>query len=353
MVKTAVIYSPKYLEHNPGRSHPETANRLRVIMRELKRSGLPQGEKCSILEPKPATAEDLELVHEPDYVRLVERCCALGGGILDLGDTTVSRESYGVARLAAGGAMLGVGLVMAGGAENAFALVRPPGHHAGPYYSFGFCVFNNVAVAAAHLLHRFGLDRVLILDIDAHHGNGTQEIFYSTKKVLYVSLHQDPTLFPGAGFADEVGEGEGLGYTVNIPFPFRVDDRIYLTAVDEIVVPIIEQYKPQFILLSAGFDGHHTDPVAQLSLSALSYLQTFGKVLDLASRTCGGKLVAVLEGGYRLRFLARMATAAIAKMAEAPYEFLDKRSVAAPGVRKQAERALRDVRDIQSSFWSL
>ncbi len=353
MVKTAVIYSPKYLEHNPGRNHPETANRLRVIMRELNRSRLLQGEKCSILEPKPATVEDLKLVHEPDYVRLVERCCALGGGILDLGDTRVSRESYEVARLAVGGAMLGVDLVMAGKAENAFALVRPPGHHAGPYYGFGFCVFNNVAVAAAHLLYRLGLNRVLILDIDAHHGNGTQEIFYNTKKVLYISLHQDPTLFPGAGFADEVGEGEGLGYTVNIPFPFRVDDRIYLTAIDEIVIPIIGQYKPQFILLSVGFDGHHTDPVAQLSLSAFSYLQTFGKVLDLASRTCGRKVVAVLEGGYRLRFLAKMATATIAKMADVPYEFQDKRSVATPGVRKQADRVMRDVRDIQSSFWSL
>lgn len=353
MAKTAVIYSPKYLEHNPGRDHPETANRLRVIMRELNWSGLLQGEKCSILEPKAATVGDLKLVHEPDYVRLVERRCAAGGGILDLGDTVVSRESYEVARLAAGGAMLGANLVMAGEAENAFALVRPPGHHAGPYYGFGFCVFNNVAVAAAHLLHRFGLDRVLILDIDAHHGNGTQEIFYNTKKVLYMSLHQDPTLFPGAGFADEVGEGEGLGYTVNIPFPFRVDDRIYLKAVDEIVIPIIEQYRPQFILLSAGLDGHHTDPVAWLSLSAFSYLQTFGKVLDLASRICEGKVVAVLEGGYRLKFLAKMATAAIAKMAEFPYEFQDKRSVAAPGVRKQAERVMRDVRDIQSSFWSL
>lgn len=353
MVKTAVIYSPKYLEHNPGRDHPETANRLRMIMRELNRSGLLQGEECSILEPKPATLEDLELVHEPDYVRLVERLCALGGGILDLGDTVVSQESYEVARLAAGGAMLGGALVMAGEAENAFALVRPPGHHAGPYYGFGFCVFNNVAVAAAHLLHRVGLDRVLILDIDAHHGNGTQEIFYNTKKVLYISLHQDPTLFPGSGFADEVGEGEGLGYTVNIPFPFRVDDRIYLTAVNKIVVPIIEQYKPQFILLSAGFDGHHTDPVAQLSLSAFSYLQTFGKVLDLASRICGGKVVAVLEGGYRLRFLAKMATAAIAKMADVPYKFQDKRSVAAPGVKKKAEKVMRDVRDIQSPFWSL
>ncbi|MEM2935725.1 MAG: histone deacetylase [Candidatus Bathyarchaeia archaeon] len=353
MVKTAVIYSPKYLEHNPGRDHPETANRLRVILRELNRSGILQGEKCSILEPKAATVEDLELVHEPDYVRLVERCCAAGGGILDLGDTVVSRESYEVTCLAVGGAILGADLVMAGEAENAFALVRPPGHHAGSYYGFGFCVFNNVAVAAAHLLHRLGLDRVLILDIDAHHGNGTQEIFYNTKKVLYMSLHQDPTLFPGAGFADEVGEGEGLGYTVNIPFPLHVDDRIYLTAMDEIVVPIIRQYKPQFILLSAGFDGHYTDPVAQLSLSAFSYLQTFGKVLDLASRICGRRVVAVLEGGYRLKFLAKMATAAVAKMAGIPYEFRDKRSLATPGVRKQAERVIRDVRSIQSSFWSL
>ena len=161
----------------------------------------------------------------------------------------------------------------------------------------GFCVFNNVAVAASHLREKFGLDRVLVLDVDAHHGNGTQEIFYRSSNVLYVSLHEDPIEFPLTGFVDEVGEGKGLGYTVNVPLPYGADDRIYLKAFNEIAVPIITQYKPQFILVSTGFDNHHTDPVADLSLSAYSYIKIFDAILESAAKFCQGKLVASLEGG--------------------------------------------------------
>jgi len=246
-----------------------------------------------------------------------------------------------------------VDLVVAGKFRNAFALVRPPGHHAGPYYALGFCIFNNAAIAAAHLLRNFNLDRILILDVDAHHGNGTQEIFYDSDKVLYISLHQDPMEFPGTGFTDEVGEGKGLGYTVNVPFPFRINDQIYFKAFNQIVVPITQQYKPQFILVSTGFDNHYTDPVASLSLSALSYVKTFGKVLELASKFCAGKLVAILEGGYSLRFVGRMAVSVIARMAEVSYSIRDKRSVAGPGMRKQAERIIEEVKRVQSSFWDL
>jgi len=353
MAKTAVIYSDKYLDHDTGRGHPESANRLRAIMDELNRSGILEAEECSLVEPKPATMEDIELVHKPDYVKLVERCCASGGGLLDMGDTVVCPKSYETALLAAGGAIKATDLVMTGEFQNAFALVRPPGHHAGPYYALGFCLFNNVAIAAAHLIRRFGLERVLVLDIDAHHGNGTQESFYDTYKVLYVSLHQDPTGFPGTGFVDEVGEGEGLGYTVNIPLPFRVDDEIYLKALNQIVVPIIQQYKPQFILISAGFDSHYTDPVASLSLSSSGCLETFEKALNLASQLCGGKVVAVLEGGYSLNFLGKMVTAAVSKMAGVPYEIRDKGPVATPNVRKWAEKVIGEAKGVQSSFWDL
>jgi acetoin utilization deacetylase AcuC-like enzyme len=353
MAKAAVIYTEKYLDHDPGRGHPESANRLKVIMEGLNRSGILETEECSLLEPKPATTEDIELVHKPDYVKLIERYSASGGGLLDMGDTVVSPKSYETAILAAGGAIKATDLVMTREFHNAFALVRPPGHHAGPYYALGFCLFNNVAVAAAHLIRHFGLERVVILDIDAHHGNGTQEIFYDTYKVLYVSLHQDPTGFPGTGFVDEVGEGEGLGYTVNVPLPFRVDDEIYLRAFNQIVIPIIQQYKPQFILASAGFDGHYTDPVASLSLSASGCLKTFEKALNLASQLCGGKFVAVLEGGYSLNFLGKMVTAAVAKMAGFPYEIQDRGPVATPKVRKWAEKIIEEAKGVQSSFWNL
>ena len=272
---------------------------------------------------------------------------------MDVRDTVVSPESYDTARLAAGGTVKAADLVMRGNYRNAFAFVRPPGHHAGPDYPMGFCVFNNVAVAASYLLENFGLDRVLILDVDAHHGNGTQEIFYRSARVLYVSLHEDPSEFPLTGFTDEVGEDEGLGYTVNVPFPYGTGDRIYLRAFNEIVVPIINQYKPQFILVSTGFDAHYTDPVGNLSLSALSYAKIFDAVLESAAKFCQGKLVAVLEGGYSLRFLGKMACAVTAKMAEIPYSIKDKPRCANLKIRRNGEKTIEQVKKIQSSFWNI
>lgn len=322
-------------------------------MEELNKSGVLESGKCSVVEPKPAQLKDVELVHEPDYVELVRRICVSGGGLLDLGDTVVNRESFDVALLAVGGVAEATKLVAAEKFHNAFALVRPPGHHAGPYYAYGFCLFNNIAVAAKCLLQRLNYDRILILDLDAHHGNGTQEIFYETDNVLYISLHQDPRGFPGTGFVDEIGEGKGLGYTVNIPFPFRIDDEIYLEAMDRIVTPIARQYEPQFILVSVGFDGHHADPIGGLSLSTRGYIEAFSKTLDLASQLCRGKLVASLEGGYNLKYLGKTAAAVIAKMAGFSYTVRDSRPVARPTIRKRAEQIIKSVERVQSSFWKL
>lgn len=353
MKKTAILYTSKYLKHNPGVSHPESPNRLKAIMKELKASGFLDREECSIIKPKPARTEDVKLVHNPDYIKFVEKFCQRGGGVLDLGDTVASRESFDVALQAVGGAIKAVELVMETEFRNAFAFVRPPGHHAGPNYAYGFCIFNNIAIAATCLLHKFDLERILILDVDAHHGNGTQEIFYGTDKVLYVSLHQDPHGFPGTGFTDEQGEKEGLGYTVNVPFPFGVDDQTYSSALDEIVAPIIQQYKPQFILVSVGFDGHYTDPVASLSLSSNGYLETFEKMLNLASKNCKGKLVAVLEGGYSLSFIGKIATGTIARMMGLSYSIQDKRPTADTRIQEQAEKIIKEARNFQSRFWNL
>jgi acetoin utilization deacetylase AcuC-like enzyme len=309
--------------------------------------------KCEFVEPRPASNQDLELVHQSEYIKLVEQTCASGGGILDLGDTVVSSKSYEAATFAVGALIDSVNMVADGRAKNAFGLVRPPGHHAGAYYALGFCLFNNVAVAATYLLHRRNIERVLILDIDAHHGNGTQEIFYNTKKVLYISVHEDPRGFPGTGFADEVGESEGVGYTVNVPFPFRVTDEIYLRAFEEIVEPISCQFSPQFILVSAGFDGHYTDPVGMMALSIRSYEAVFGKIVSLATRLCNERLVASLEGGYSLNFLGKMATVAIAKMANASYAVRDKGPVPSLKTARKAEQTINSVKNIQSSFWKL
>lgn len=353
MKRTAVLFTPKYLDHNPGLNHPESPDRLRAIMKELRESGLLESGKCSLVKPEPASVEDVELVHEPDYVRLVERCCSSGGGLLDLGDTVVSPKSYETALYAVGGAIEAADLVMTGEFQNAFALVRPPGHHAGPYYAMGFCLFNNVAIAAVHLLRDFDLKRLLILDVDAHHGNGTQEIFYETDRVLYVGLHQDPRGFPGTGFVDEMGKKKGLGYTVNVPFPYQTNDQNYLEAFNQIVVPIIRQYKPQFILVSTGFDGHYTDPVASLSLTVSSYLKTFEKTLNLASEFCTERLVGVLEGGYSLSFLGKMATGVIGEMAGVSYSIQDKHPVVDSQAQRQAEKTIGKVKRAQSSFWDL
>jgi len=352
-MNTAILYTPEYLDHDTGPDHPDSPNRLRVIMQELNKSGLLETGTCSIFSPKPATLEDLELVHEPDYIELVEKSCASGGGLLDLGDTVVSAKSCRVAFLAVGGVLDAVNMVAHGEARNAFALVRPPGHHAGSYYALGFCLFNNVAIAAAHVLRRLGYNRVLILDIDAHHGNGTQEIFYDTSKVLYLSLHQDPRGFPETGFLDEVGHGEGLGYTVNVPFPLRTDDKLYREGFDQIAVPIIQQYKPQFILVSAGFDGHYSDPVGELVLSVRAYSEVFSKILNLGSQLCGGRVVATLEGGYSLSFLGKMVASAISKMVGVSYTTRDNSPVADSRTRRKAETIINNVKRIQSSFWRL
>mgnify|MGYP001126045708 CR=1 FL=1 len=353
MSKTAVIYTSKYLDHKSGHGHPESPKRLKWIMKELHNSGLLESGKCSIIEPESAKVEDVELVHESDYIRLVKKISERGGGVLDLGDTVLSAKSFDTALFAVGGAIKAVDLVMGRKFQNAFALVRPPGHHAGPYYALGFCLFNNVAIAATYLLKNFSLNRVLILDVDTHHGNGTQEIFYETDKVLYVSIHHDPKGFPGTGFADEVGDDKGMGYTVNIPLPFRIDDQIYLEAVNQIVLPIVRQYKPQFILVSAGFDGHYSDPIGELSLSTFCYAETFEKILALASQFCDGKIVAVLEGGYSQSFLGIITAAVIAKMSGVTYSIQDRQLTTTPRIRKHAEEILSEVKNIQSAFWTL
>jgi len=354
MAKTAIIFTPKYYEHNTGLNHPETSKRLKVIMKELEKLNLFSAMSgCELAEPNLAHVKDLQLVHTPEHVQLVKRLCNYGGGLLDLGDTVVSPESFQVARYAVGGAMKAVDLASSKDFRNAFALVRPPGHHAGQYYAAGFCVFNNVAVAASHLIGKSHLERVLILDIDAHHGNGTQEIFYNTDKVLYVSLHEDPRQFPGTGFVDEIGEGEGRGYSVNIPFPFRVGDDLYMTAFDEIIIPIVRQYEPQFILMAAGYDGYHGDPVANLRLSASSFASIFEKVLCLASNLCENRFAAILEGGYNLEYLGKLVVLTISKMADFRYSIEDKSLPAIPRAEKQAERIIEDVKRVQSAFWSL
>ena len=351
-MRTAIIYSQRYLEHKTEGDHPERPQRLMAIMDGIRRSRLLEDERIRLIEPDYASLEDLGLVHTEEHIRVIRRLCDAGGGLISE-ETPVSKESFEVARLAAGGAIGAVQKVISGNFRSAFALVRPPGHHAGPNYSLGFCVFNNVALAAKHLIKHYGLRRILILDIDAHHGNGTQEVFYDTSEVLYISIHEDPTDFPGTGFAREVGVDEGDGYTVNIPLPYGSGDPAYWKALKKIVLPIIEQYRPQFMLISAGFDGYYMDNVSELCLSAYMYPKVFQVTLDLARELCDGRLVAVLEGGYSLHFLRRVVAACIAKMAGITIRMREKRPPINYEAEKEAEKVIGVVRKIQLKYWSL
>jgi acetoin utilization deacetylase AcuC-like enzyme len=326
---------------------------MKMILSELKKSKILETNKISLEEPYSIKIEDLLKVHDYDYVKRVETICSKGGGFLDDYDTVVSSRSLESALSAVGGALKAVDVVLSRKLSNAFALVRPPGHHAGPNYAKGFCIFNNVALAATHLIKNLGFERVVVLDIDAHHGNGTQEIFFDTPEVLFISLHQDPTRFPQTGYLDEVGESEGLGYTVNIPLPVGTGDYTYNKATNRIIIPIIKQYRPEFILVSAGYDSHYADPIGELSLSAFSYVRLFGQIRELASQMCKGRLVAVLEGGYRLRILGKLVTSSLAKMAGVPYRIHDRYTSSYYNARNIGDKLIKRVLETQTSFWKL
>jgi len=352
--KTAIIYSPKFLNHLTGHGHPESPRRLHAIVDGIRQSRILEKGNYVFIGPKPASLETLGNVHDMKYIKHVKQLSKSGGGILDKEtDTKVSKQSYEVARLAAGGAVEAAERVMAGEFRNAFVLARPPGHHAGSNCGIGFCVFNNVAIAADYLVRNRGLERVLILDIDSHHGNGTQEIFYSTPKVLYVSLHEDPTEFPEAGFMDETGEGRGLGFTVNIPFPFGTGDAVYWKAVRTVVLPIIRQFNPEFFLLSAGFDGHYRDAVGELSLSKQIYPMIFQIILEHAEKACKGRIVAVLEGGYCLGVLRKVVPTVIGQMAGQRMTLRERAHPLDLHVQKQAEKILKGVKRVQSECLTL
>ena len=353
MVKTAVVFSPVFYKHNPGKGHPESARRLKAIVEETEKIKIQSDASLQFVQPERASIEAVELVHAIEYIRLVEAVCRTGGGPLDPQDTVTSPDSFEVARYAVGGTLKAVNLVMKKKFENAFALIRPPGHHAGKFRALGFCIFNNVAIAAQYLIEKLELKKVLILDVDAHHGNGTQEKFYETNKVLYISLHEDPTDFPGTGFTKEVGKGEGLGYNVNIPLPYGTSDQTYLRAVKEIVTPIVCEYKPEFMLVSAGFDSHYKDPVGNLSLSALCIDQIYETIMNLASRIHGKKLVCVLEGGYNPKSIGKLAVTAIARMSETPLEVEDRVPTTRKNTELRGEWVIKEVKEVQRAFWSI
>jgi len=300
--KTGFLYDDIYLEHDSGPGHPEQAARLTAIVGQLKQSGL-NSRLLMLGPPKPADQQWLTAVHAPEYVLRAQSAWEQGMRFLDSVDVPVSQRSYEAATQAAGGVLGAVDAVMQGRITNAFCAIRPPGHHALTDQAMGFCIFNNVAIAARYVQTQHHLERVLIVDWDVHHGNGTQAIFYDDPTVLYFSAHQYP-FYPGTGAASEKGEGPGVGYTLNAPLPQGANDVAYLNVFQDQLKPAALAFKPDFVFISAGFDAHEDDLLGSMRVTAQGFADLTRVVTDIAEECCSGRIVSVLEGGYHLQGLA-------------------------------------------------
>lgn len=296
---TLLYASQRFLDHETGR-HPERPERIRQVLRQLERTGI--DSRCERPDWSPATLQQIGCVHDADYIAQVEAFSASGGGRIEE-DTTLSTASYEVARFAAGAVVDAVGRVATGPDSQALCLVRPPGHHALRDGAMGFCLFNNVAVGAKHAIDQFGLERVLIVDWDVHHGNGTQASFWEDPQVAFFSVHRWP-FYPGTGGSGETGSGRGLGATFNLPVEFGTSRHDYLAQVRNELETFASRFKPQLVILSAGFDAHRDDPVGSLGLETEDYQPLTEVALDIAGAYAGGKVVSVLEGGYNAGALA-------------------------------------------------
>jgi len=319
MATTAFLTHPIFRKHQTGWNHPDQRRRLAAITDRLKRSGL--WEQLSHPAPQPATLAQITAVHDPVYVERLRLSCE-AGGLFEPDEVTVgSPGTYDAAVMSAGAVITAVEEVMTGASSNAFCAVRPPGHHAERDRAMGFCFFNNVAIAARHLQSHHGLKRIAIVDWDVHHGNGTQQAFYADPSVFYFSTHQWP-LYPGSGRAGETGVGEGVGTTLNVPLAMGSGDADYQRVFVQELKPALAAFKPDFILISAGFDGHRDDPLAGMALTEAGYGDLTRLVMELTEEHCAGRLVSVLEGGYNLPALAASVEAHVRALTGEPAKAL-------------------------------
>ncbi|HYN95392.1 MAG TPA: histone deacetylase [Pilimelia sp.] len=324
------------MDHSTGPHHPERADRIRAVHRAVRAAGMiaspdpfpnfsmdlgaVDGRGVKLLELTPAHADLkwVRSVHTDRHLHAVHHTCEMGGGVLDQGDTPVGPDSCDVALLALGSLLTCCDAVMEGKVQRAFSAARPPGHHAEPDRPMGFCLFSNVAIAARYLRLKHGVARVGIVDFDVHHGNGTQACLEDDPHKLFISLHQHPrTCYPGSGYEWETGVGPGAGLTINLPFPPGTEDDAYLSAMRATVIPALDAFRPEVLLISAGFDAHREDPLAQTNLSEECFERMTRMLVEVANRHARGRVISALEGGYHLRALGRSVVRHLVGLAEA------------------------------------
>ena len=344
MARSAVVVDPEYLKHEPGEFHPERPERIRALLDLAEKL---DKDRFQVLPPRAATRSDIESCHGADYVKLVEATSKRNRYALD-GDTITCRDSFAVGLLAVGGFLRLIDSIAAGESSNGFALVRPPGHHALRNRAMGFCLFNTITIGAQHLKNVHNAERILIMDWDVHHGNGTQDFFYEDPSVLFVSTHQFP-YYPGTGAIDEVGVNAAEGYTINIPLPAGCGDAEYMRVFHDVVLPAAAKFEPQWILVSAGFDPHRRDPLGGMEVTEAGFAGMARLLVQLADRYAEGKIAFLLEGGYDLEGLNRSLRAALEALDSDQAE--EPRAGGAVGPIHEAEhdRALA----AQKPYWKL
>lgn len=366
MKKTGFIWDESYLWHSNGDSalmlpagglvekdiHAENAETKRRVKNLLERSKYIKQLEC--IDPREATEVEIKYVHSPEYIKEVKKVSENGGG--GIGNMTyVGPDSFEIASLAIGGALSGVDAVMEGKIKNAYVLTRPPGHHAEKDYGSGFCLFNNVAIAAHYARKTYGIDRIMIVDWDVHHGNGTESAFYDDPNTLVMSLHQEYVFPAGRGNAEDVGTGKAQGHNINIPLPAGTADEGYLTVLEELVVPIAEQFKPEFIFISAGQDPSRFDPLGRMLMTAEGFEKMTNVIIDIANRYAKGRLVACHEGGYSSAYVPFCTLKIIEALNGIPSNVKDpfpEDVHGAPMYYNQRD-TIEKVKRIQSDFWQL
>jgi acetoin utilization deacetylase AcuC-like enzyme len=345
---TGIVKDQRYLAHVMDPGHPESPDRLREIYQMLEEEEM-RGRPLGKVKPRLATREEIEMVHSSGYVDLVASTAGKPSVRLDM-DTSTCAKSYETALLAAGGLLELIKVVMQGKFNNGFALVRPPGHHAERDKAMGFCLFNNVAIGAQYALKNFSLQKILIVDWDVHHGNGTQHSFYDDSRVLYFSTHRY-SFYPGTGAATETGKGKGEGFNVNVPLPAGMGDAEYGIIFEKILKPIALEYEPQLILVSAGFDIHYNDPLGGMDVSEKGFARMTQIVMEIAEATNKGKVVLTLEGGYNVTAQRRSVKAVLEELSQAaPFEksdLLERENAQYP----RMEPFILQIKEIQRRYW--